>query len=152
MIKHWGIFTAIFIVGCNSTPTAQPNFFNGRYYMVGDRSCAQFNEVAGAQISCFDKDLNHTGYREAMTGEELLAYQIMLQRQQSSSQASYEPMVQNTMVASPPPFIPPRIDPIGQSNGGQIRCISTGIYSSCRYWYLSDCCRRNSDRAPIAPL
>lgn len=69
------------ISGCASS--AKPNFYNGDYYMAGDENCARISVKALYTINCFKADGTPTGYRRAMTQQQLDMYmhnQSMAQR------------------------------------------------------------------------
>ncbi len=61
----------ILMQGCAS---ASPYRYNGKYYMVGDSSCDRFSRRTSNTINCFDSDGNPTGYREAMTDQDIQMY------------------------------------------------------------------------------
>ena len=64
-------FVMVFLHGCAS---ASPYNYNGMYYMVGDSSCSQFRSRTSNTINCFDSDGNATGYRVAMTDQDIQMY------------------------------------------------------------------------------
>ena len=71
------VLIAIFIGGCAINA---PNFINGRYYMVGDSSCSRGRIIYEGRIMCMDADGNETGYRDAMTDQQLQMYSYELQQ------------------------------------------------------------------------
>lgn len=75
---------ALMIAGCAST--AAPNFFNGNYYMAGDSSCVRVRQLSSTRVMCMDKKGNDTGYRDAMTYEQMQAYQLHVLNQQVQMQ------------------------------------------------------------------
>jgi len=64
--------TSLLLAGCYS---AVPNYYNGQYYVVGDKNCVRFRAIGDTTIMCLDKKGNETGYRRAMTEQELYEYQ-----------------------------------------------------------------------------
>lgn len=66
------IATSLLLTACYS---AVPTFYNGQYYVVGDKSCVRFRAASNANIVCLDKKGNETGYRRAMTEQEIYDYQ-----------------------------------------------------------------------------
>ncbi|MDP3279483.1 MAG: hypothetical protein Q8M57_00245 [Nitrosomonas sp.] len=70
------------LAGCVSS--AAPNFYNGRYYMAGDESCVQIRALSDTRVMCADTNGKETGYREAMTDQQLQMYQ---HNQQMDAQA-----------------------------------------------------------------
>ena len=75
--------------GCAGT--AQPNFFNGMYYMSGDDSCRRVTAISDSRIMCYNENGEEMGYRDAMTAQQLSMYQhnqSMQQQQIISSQES----------------------------------------------------------------
>ena len=71
------------ISGCASVAT--PSFYNGNYYMAGDESCARISVKALYTINCFKADGTPTGYRRAMTQQQLDMYMHNQDRAQRSS-------------------------------------------------------------------
>lgn len=59
------------IYGCS---TAQPNFYNGKYYMAGDANCRYIRQIATDRIMCMNKKHVDIGYRDAMTDQQLQVY------------------------------------------------------------------------------
>ncbi len=57
------------LTSCGSWPT--PYFFNGQYYMAGDASCERVQALSDTRVMCIDKDGYNTGYRDAMTVEQI---------------------------------------------------------------------------------
>ena len=72
--------------------SARPYKYNGGYYMVGDSSCSQFNVRTSNSINCYDSKGTPTGYRNAMTDQDMMMYTS----QQSASQSS-APSFNNTV-------------------------------------------------------
>lgn len=78
------LFTALgvlIISGCASSPA--PNFFNGNYYMAGDSNCVQMRQLSSTRIMCIDKNGQSTGYREAMTSEQMQMYRMQMLNEQA---------------------------------------------------------------------
>lgn len=71
----------LLIAGCATT--ASPNLFNGYYYMAGDASCVRMRPLSSTRIMCVDKKGIDTGYRDAMTYEQMQIYQIQMIQQQA---------------------------------------------------------------------
>jgi|GEM_PF-1291486 len=85
-MKNAAILTSlILLTGCASA--AAPNFFNGQYYMAGDSSCESVRALSDTRVMCIDKDGNDTGYRDAMTVEQITMWgqQQALQAQQAEA-------------------------------------------------------------------
>ena len=76
-----GIVLTFSLTGCVSS--AQPNSVNGKYYMMGDSSCSRYKVISPNKVMCYDTNGRATGWRKAMTNQEL---QIYMHRQ---SQANY---------------------------------------------------------------
>jgi len=85
MRKVFGLTCALILSGCAST--AAPNFFNGQYYMAGDDSCKNMTSLSDTRIMCKDKEGVETGYRDAMTSEQITMWgqQQALQAQQAAA-------------------------------------------------------------------
>jgi hypothetical protein len=52
-----------------------PNVFNGNYYMAGDKSCKRITSINDTRVMCYDKKGQPTGYRDAMTAQDMQAWQ-----------------------------------------------------------------------------
>ena len=82
------ILMAFVLQGC---ATAQPFFYNGGYYMAGDSSCKRVRALSSNRVMCMDGDGNDTGYRNAMTDQQLQMYrhnQSMQQQQTPSNKTT----------------------------------------------------------------
>ncbi|MFQ6238265.1 hypothetical protein [Sinorhizobium meliloti] len=131
MIKRSWIFLGLLaLAGCE---TAAPNFYNGKYYMAGDANCKTMRQYGPDRIMCTDAKGQNTGWRPAMTDQELFVYQsnqmIEAQRSAAINQAIMNQAILNQAMANQPvqhltPITPP---------GGTIRCVSSGNYTNCRY-------------------
>jgi len=58
------------LVGCS----ASPQFLRGHYYMTGDSNCRSSSERTDTSINCYNSDDENTGYRDAMTDQQLQMY------------------------------------------------------------------------------
>ena len=110
---------ALIISGCAST--AMPNFYNGNYYMAGDPSCVQMKALSSTRIMCADKKGADTGYRDAMTYDQLLMYRIQVAQQQAQMQEINESMRQvgqtfqnagQQITQQSQQYTPPQVQPI----------------------------------------
>jgi len=79
LLRGGVILLALGIAGC----TAKPNFINGKYYMGGDSNCKRYKVLSESRIMCLTSDGEETGYRDAMTDQQLQMYQ---HNQQMNSQ------------------------------------------------------------------
>ena len=77
-------FFTILLAGCANPAT--PQLFNGHYYMTGDENCVRFRALSPTSIMCLDEASNVTGYRNAMTNQDMQMYQIRLANQQLQMQ------------------------------------------------------------------
>jgi hypothetical protein len=140
MKKIAALVVSLSLSGCVSTPEATPNFINGNYYMGGDPSCARYRTMSDSRIMCLASDGKETGYRDAMTPQQIQMYQhqqmlrqIQYQQElQSTSQFLQNAQAQQTYIPRYQ-YTPPQVMPITPSGGGTIKCISTGFYTNCRY-------------------
>jgi hypothetical protein len=71
----------VILTGCRY---AQPNFYNGRYYMAGDKNCARMKKLSDTRIMCENTDGKETGYRDAMTDQQLQMWRHNQQIQQQN--------------------------------------------------------------------
>ena len=139
-ISRLGVLAAGFLClslsGCASDPA--PNYFNGGYYMAGDPSCVRMSVVWQGRIMCHNSDGVATGYRDEMSPQQIQMYQY----QQYNNQAQMQQLNQSIQQAGQSfqqtgqqyqPYTPPAVTPITPPGGNQIRCISTDIYTNCRY-------------------
>lgn len=69
----------------------QPNFYNGKYYMIGDENCVKVRPLSDSRIMCANQAGQEKGYREAMTDQQISMYQhnqqIKQQKQQEFDQS-----------------------------------------------------------------
>lgn len=71
----------LLISGCASNPA--PNYFNGNYYMAGDSNCTQMRPLSSTRVMCIDTNGQNTGYRDAMTYEQMQMYQVQVLNQRA---------------------------------------------------------------------
>lgn len=80
------------IAGCSSS--IYPSYYAGKYYMIGgDEGCSYVQQITDTSIMCLDEERNQTGYRDALTGDQLndyLAQQQAYQAQMASLSQSIE--------------------------------------------------------------
>lgn len=69
--------------GCAS---AMPNAINGKYYMAGDSNCARYRILSSDRIMCINSDGKETGYRDAMSDQELQMYHYNRSEESASVQ------------------------------------------------------------------
>lgn len=84
------------LTGCASV--AEPNLRNGHYFMAGDKNCKQGRNVSDTRIMCYNNKLQFTGYRDAMTQQDMQMYLAgRLQDQIASAQfqQSMQQYIQN---------------------------------------------------------
>lgn len=121
---------------------AIPNIIGGHYYMAGDDVCAQYRVLSETRIMCLDSAGNEEGYRDAMTNADVQMYQYQQQAQAQQIDAlNAQIQATNTqlgawsaqMLNSTRQYAPPQAMPIQPQGGNVIRCISTDIYTNCRY-------------------
>jgi hypothetical protein len=77
--------------GCAS---AMPNAINGKYYMAGDSNCKRYRQILDDRIMCIDSDGRDTGYRDAMSDQELQMYHYK-QVEESAAQESFNQSMNN---------------------------------------------------------
>jgi hypothetical protein len=68
----------VFLSSC-----AAPRFYNGKYYMAGDLDCQSMSQLDESRVMCYDSSKKETGYRQAMTDQQLQMYM----HEQAMSQA-----------------------------------------------------------------
>lgn len=140
MLRIGSILALLSLAGCAAT--AQPNAINGRYYWAGDTSCSRYQQIGPSRIMCLDPKGQQTGYRDAMSQDELYMYQMNMARQQAESNATMAQINANNQAMAAQNaaqtqqnsmWRPPAVQPIYSPNSNQVRCIGVGIYASCRY-------------------
>ena len=62
---------------CGVTPG--PRYFNGNYYWI-DSNCVGVRPLTATSIECRNSDKEETGYRNAMTNQEMQAYKYQQQQ------------------------------------------------------------------------
>lgn len=129
------------LAGCTTT-SAAPNFFNGQYYMAGDASCVRVRNISPTRIMCINSEGGETGYRDAMTPQQIQMYQFEAMQQQAQMQQMQQSIDHNNamMAANTQAtlnrasvYSPPIVQPIQSYGGNQVRCIGVGIYANCRW-------------------
>lgn len=130
--------------GCvgTSDQAAAPNLLNGYYFMAGDESCSQMRPLSVTRIMCINSAGQETGYRDAMTDQQLQMYQHSQEMQMMQAQLASERAAQSaaqtaawasSMGQGYPQYSAPQVQPLSLPGSGQIRCINTGMYTNCRY-------------------
>lgn len=112
-------FFALIISGCAST--AMPNFYNGNYYMAGDSNCVRMRPLSSTRIMCINKKGADTGYRDAMTSQQMQMYQVKTVQQQMYMQELNQSMQQagqafqnagERITQQSQQYTPPQVQPI----------------------------------------
>lgn len=75
---------ALALSGCSTS--AMPNYFAGKYYMVGDDVCRSITSISDSSVACYDKKGKLTGSRVAMTPESMQYWQARRAQQQADFQ------------------------------------------------------------------
>ncbi|CAD0184480.1 hypothetical protein RUESEDTHA_01362 [Ruegeria sp. THAF57] len=135
--------------GCAPEPVqmAAPFHYNGNYYMAGDNACARVTQVAKGRVMCTNTAGQNTGYRDAMSDQQLQMYrhnQLMAQQRRAQAAAEQAALMQqmqhasNSIQLSTPQYTPmpaPVVAPISMPGSNTISCISVsdGFYTNCRY-------------------
>lgn len=83
------------ISGCTTSASLQ--YFNGGYYMVGDKSCVRATPMSSTRIMCIDKKGSQTGWRDAYTPSQIQAYRQNAYEQQLYMQQLNQSMQQNVV-------------------------------------------------------
>ena len=116
---------ALILSACASS--AAPRYVNGNYYMVGDPTCVQGRQLSSTRIMCADKKGNDTGYRDAMTSQDLQMYQIQMAQEQQSMQELTQSMQQvgqtfqnagEQIRQQSQSWTPPQVQPISPAGSG----------------------------------
>ncbi|TYL48562.1 hypothetical protein [Marinomonas sp. IMCC 4694] len=82
-MKKISLICLLFVlVGCS----ASPQFLRGHYYMTGDSNCRYSRERTDTSINCYNSDDELTGYRNAMTDQQLQMYQFNKQQEEQKRQ------------------------------------------------------------------
>jgi len=129
------LVAALVLAGCATS--AAPRYVNGNYYMVGDASCVRGRMLSPTRIMCADKHGSETGYRDAMTTEQMQMYQMQAAQQQMQMQQLTQQLQQTSnqfnqmsqqSLQQMQRYTPPQVAP---SRTYDTRCINVGIYTSC---------------------
>lgn len=133
-----GLACATLLGGCATS--ASPRYVNGNYYMVGDASCVRGRMLSETRIMCADKHGNDTGYRDAMSPQQMQMYQMQVAQQQVQLQQLNQQLQQmgnqfnqagQQSLQQMQQYTPPKVAPIAPSRAYDTRCINAGIYTSC---------------------
>jgi len=81
------------LTGCGG---AAPNAINGKYYMAGDSNCKRYRMISDDRIMCLNSDGQKTGYRNAMSDQELQMYHYNQAEESASSQRLNETLQQTS--------------------------------------------------------
>ncbi|HKK96815.1 MAG TPA: hypothetical protein VJ928_01450 [Marivita sp.] len=149
-MKHTWLYmlAMIAVAGC-STETVQmaaPFHFAGKYYMAGDEACSHITQISESRVLCKSSGGKPTGYRDAMTTQQLGMYQhnqLMAQQRQAQASAERAALIQQmkqvsySLQQSSPRYTPmpaPQVAPINMPRSNSISCISVsgGFYTNCR--------------------
>ncbi|QYA10845.1 hypothetical protein J5285_25810 (plasmid) [Agrobacterium larrymoorei] len=110
--------------------------------MAGDPACQSVVAVSRTRVNCLNANGQPTGYRDALTSQQLQMYQFqMMQAQMQQQQINQSIAQNNAMMAantqatlnSMGSYSPPVVQPIQSPGGNQVRCIGVGIYANCRW-------------------
>jgi hypothetical protein len=88
LLSLFGILLSL--SGCS---TGGPQFLRGNYYYTGDSNCKYSRQLTNTSITCYNSDNEVTGYRNAMTDQQLQMYrhnQQMDQQRSIANQESYD--------------------------------------------------------------
>jgi hypothetical protein len=122
--------------GC--AKTAEVNFINGRAFLAGDDKCTHRGPFVDPNImECTNANGRPTGERRRALTQSELQY-IITQRQIAAQQLqSLNQSIQQAGNSIQPihyHYAAPQVMPITRPGGNQVRCVSVGIYMSCRYY------------------
>ena len=129
----------VVLSGCASS--AMPNLYNGEYYMAGDDDCKQMHYASPQSILCKDSKGRETGYRGAMTYEQVQMFYQNQMYQQAQMQQLNQQLQQmgnswrsfgETSLQQAQQYSPPAVMPM-QSGGNRISCVNVGAVTNCRY-------------------
>lgn len=134
------LFLPLLLSGCANQ--AMPNFINGRYYMLGDSSCTRYRTLSDDAVMCLNNKGEETGYRTAMTDQQLMMYQANQQMQAQQMQNINSQIQQNNaniyqnnqrMLQGLSNYQAPQVQSPYYNQNNSVKCISTGFYTNCRY-------------------
>jgi hypothetical protein len=130
---------ALALAGCATGPA--PNYIAGHYYMAGDSNCKSARLIGDTQIMCQDANGRDTGYRNAMSSSDVLIWNQQQQMQaqqmqamsaqlaaQNAQQSAYNAQLLNSVSQ----YRTPQVGSYQQPSN-IVRCISTDVYTNCRY-------------------
>lgn len=130
-------------IGC-SARYAQPTFYKGYYYMAGDESCVSMREMWPGRIMCLDKNHMETGWRDAMTDQQLMMYQAQVQQRNqeilqtlqllSQLQQAGESMREAgmRMLEQSRQFQTPYVAPLAPPQNSRTHCVMVGNQLICQ--------------------
>ena len=137
-MKHSWFPLVIVLSACVSSPA--PNFYNGRYYMAGDDNCVMMRALSPDRIMCINSKKQESGYRDALTDQQLYMYQQTVMQQQAANQQVYANLAAQSAARSAARHqalvnlaLQPQAPLLTPPGGNQVRCISTGVYTNCQY-------------------
>lgn len=127
----------VLMVGCASSP--KPQFTNGNWFLVGDKNCISYYS-SGPQIGCYSSS-GFSEYRSPMTQSDKKMYESMAAQNSADTAAlvrqmesTSRQMNQNSqqLLQQSNQYQAPAVNNFQQPSNN-IRCISAGVYTNCRY-------------------
>lgn len=94
MKKYFSAFLLLVVFLGLSGCSARPQAINGKYYMGGDDSCRGYRIIGDSRIMCIDSNGKETGYRDAMSQQDMNMY-TMQKQAEANKQASDNAFYQN---------------------------------------------------------
>jgi hypothetical protein len=87
-VIYFSILFLGLLSGCSSTPSAKMTSLGGKFYMVGDSNCAYYKQRDENSILCANESKQPTGYRNALSDQEL-QYKMHRERIQQAESAEF---------------------------------------------------------------
>ena len=117
MLKYALFTVAMTVAGCAGP--AGPVSFNGQHYMAGDSTCARITSLTPSRVMCHDSDGNETGWRDAMTPQDIENYfrQRQMQDQEMQNLNQSIQQVGTSLNRPQPQYNYKQVMPIYQENG-----------------------------------
>ena len=98
MKRSWLVLGAILLAAGCQTQSAHLASINGRFFLGGDKDCVRYGLVKPNTIVCGNAEGKITGYRNALTDQELYVYQS--NRAIAAQQEAQQMAIMNANIAA----------------------------------------------------
>lgn len=120
------LIATLTVSACSSTPTAKMIPIDGKFYMIGDSNCIYYKKRDNQSILCANGSQQTTGYRNALTDQEI-QYGMHRERIQQAESAEASRSFQNSLNG-----LNQTVNSINRNMGNQINSFDASQYDLSR--------------------